>query len=362
VEAGARSIESERVRVVEVPSPMLSEFHGRDVAMRAAVVLPPDFDPDSDRRYPAYYWIGGFGSDHTSAARWLGAWDATGLGDDIIRIALDAQCYGGHHTFADSANNGPVGTALVKELIPHLERTFPLVSAPTARFVSGHSSGGWACLWLQITYPDFFGGVWSLAPDPVDFRDFQQINLYQAGVNMYRDDAGNPRPLARRGETVMLWYEPFCQMEFVRGEGGQIRSFEWVFSPQSADGLPRPLFDRETGVVDPDTARAWEAYDIRLVMERNWPTLGPKLAGKLHIVAGEEDTFYLEGAVEKLDATLQRLGSDASIEVVPGADHGSFATVDLRRRIDEQLLAIFERHHPEHAAASDPAPQPGEDH
>ena len=95
-------------------------------------------------------------------------------------------------------------------------------------------------------------------------------------------------------------------MEDVIGDGGQLRSFEAVFSPLGPDGRPRRLWDRNTGAIDPEVAHAWEAYDIRLVLERNWPTLGPKLAGKLHVFTGALDTFYLEGAVRLLKAVARR--------------------------------------------------------
>src|SRR5262249_54866947 len=150
------------------------------------------------------------------------------------------------------------------------------LGAPTARFVTGHSSGGWSSLWLQVTYPDFFGGVWSTAPDPVDFRDFQKVNIYQPGVNIFTDEAGNRRPLARVRGAPGLYYQPFCDMEVVMGHGGQFGSFEAVFGPRGPDGRPVPLWDRTTGAVDPAVARSWERYDIRLVLERNWKTLGPK--------------------------------------------------------------------------------------
>jgi len=180
----------------------------------------------------------------------------------------------------------------VTEWLPEFERRFRSVAAPHGRFVTGHSSGGWSSLWVQVSHPDVFGGVWSTAPDPIDFRDFSRIDVYRRGENAYRDPAGHRRPIARKGESeVRLWLDDFDHMETVLGPGGQMQSFEAVFSPRGDHGAPRPLWSRTTGEIDPVTARAWEAYDINLVLERNWPTLGPKLRGKLHIHMGEIDTF-----------------------------------------------------------------------
>src|SRR5947209_19058713 len=125
-------------------------------------------------------------------------------------------------------------------------------------------------------------------------------------------------------------------MEEFMGRGGQLASFEAVFSPRGVDLQPMKLWDRKTGTIDPYVARAWEKYDIRLVLERNWKTLGPKLAGKLHVYTGGEDTFYLEGAVELLQASQKKLGSDAVIEIVPDKDHGTLLNKKMRDRIAQE--------------------------
>ena len=151
---------------------------------------------------------------------------------------LDPSCPLGHDVFADSANNGPVGQALVTEFLPAFDLAFRTVADARARFLTGHSSGGWSSLWLQVTYPDNFGGTWSTSPDPVDFRDFQAIDVYHPGENMYFDRAGKERPLARVGGRSWSAFATFGLMEDVLGPGGQLRSFEAVFSPAAATVNP----------------------------------------------------------------------------------------------------------------------------
>jgi Putative esterase len=327
--------ETDRVKLVEIPSPLLSAFHKRPIRHRAAVILPGG---DRAARRGTLYIIPGFGGDHFSAPR-MAAGSPSSFGSDLIRVVLDPDCGTGHHVFADSAFNGPRGRALVEELIPFIEKTFPAIPEPRARLLNGHSSGGWSSLWLQVAYPDFFGGTWSTSPDPVDFRDFQQIDLYARAANLFRDKTGQRRPLARMGSRAVIFFDSFSKMEDVLGDGGQLHSFEAVFSPLGPDGRPRPLWDRATGAVDPETARAWEKYDIRLVLERNWLVLGPKLKGKLHVVTGGLDTFYLEGAVKLLKASLETLGSDAVVEVVPGRDHGGVLDAQHAARFDREMTA-----------------------
>jgi hypothetical protein len=337
--------ETERVKLVDIESRLLTAFHGRSTHLRAGVVLPPSFATEIRRRYPVVYEIPGFGGTHFGAHA-AAARDATNVaGIEMIYVVLDPNCRLGHHVFADSANNGPCGRALIEELIPYIETRFRGIGDGRARFVTGHSSGGWSSLWLQIAYPDAFNGVWSTSPDPVDFRDFQRIDLTKPDANMFRDAHGEQRPIARKGGKAVLFFKPFSDMEEVMGHGGQLASFEAVFSARGADGRPRKLWDRTTGAIDPEVAKSWERYDIRLVLERNWKMLGPKLAGKLHVWTGGADTFYLEGAVVKLKATLAKLGSDADIEVIPNRDH-ALRDKAIRERIARGMAERFRRMQP----------------
>lgn len=340
--------ESRWVEELTLRSDLLSNYHGREVLEPAAVALPISYYRQPERRYPVVYVIPGFGGSHRDLARpYVNGPPPPGPGEvEFIRVLLSGQCQWGHHVFANSATNGPRGDALVQEIIPAIDRKYRTVAASTARFVTGHSSGGWASLWLQVNYPDTFGGVWSLAPDPVDFRSFQQINLYAEGpLSFYHDPSGAPRPIARHGAEPVLWYEPFVHMDDTLKRGGQFRSFEAVFSPLGPDGLPRKICDRQSGRVDPEIARAWQAYDVRLLLERNWKTLGPKLGGKLHIIAAGLDTFYLEDSVRLLAGTLRQLGSDAVVEIVPGADHSSLLTAELFGRNRLQMSQAFLKSH-----------------
>ena len=342
--------ESPWLKEVVIRSELLSAFHNREVVQRASVVLPPSYADEPERRYPVVYVVPSFGGSHRSN-QWKMLTGPREAGDgevEFVRVQLSGQCAWGHHEYANGETNGPRGDALVEELIPQVDRRFRTVAAPTARFLTGHSSGGWSSLWLQVNYPDVFGGAWSSAPDPVDFRDFMQIDLYaDPPLDMYHDASGNRRPLARRGTEPMLWFEPFTRMDDCLGRGGQLRSFEAVFSPRGPDGQPRRLWDRATGRIDPGVARAWRKYDIRLVLEENWETLGPKLEGKLHVVVGDLDTFYLDGAVRSLAEVLRQLGSDAQIEILPGKSHGSVLSADQRDKRRRQMSEAFLRHHNE---------------
>ena len=93
------------------------------------------------------------------------------------------------------------------------------------------------------------------------------------------------------------------QLEEVLGSKGrsaqQLEVFEAVFSPMGEDGYPKPLWDKQTGKIDHDVANYWREHDYDLLdyMRRNWPALGPKLAGKLYFAVGDMDHGYLNLSV-----------------------------------------------------------------
>ncbi|HEV8000711.1 MAG TPA: alpha/beta hydrolase-fold protein [Planctomycetaceae bacterium] len=342
-------VETETRKEFFAHSKLLSEFYGRDVSLSAAVFLPKSYRENATTRYPTLLIIPGFGGTHYVPRPQRFAEEVGGV--EFLRVVLEPSCPLGHHVFADSANNGPVGQALVSEFLPAFDRAFRSVSDPRARFLTGHSSGGWSSLWVQVSHPEDFAGTWSTSPDPVDFRDFQQIDVYQPGTNMYVDGQGKRRPLARLGLEAVLFYRNFCEMEDVMGNGGQLLSFEAVFGPSAtaADGStvttgvrqPRHLWDRKTGAIDPAIAKDWENYDIHLVLERNWEQLGPKLAGKLHVFMGTEDTFYLEGAARLLKESLTKLKSDAVVELIPKKNHMNLLDRRLTERIQREMAASY---------------------
>ena len=320
----AKFEESERLRLFEFVSPALSEFHGFEYSMRAGVLLPRNYDAEAS--YPVVYSVTGFGGDHRSIGRWAGASEDSPL-EQCIVVVPDANNRYGHSVFCDSASIGPWGQALVHELIPAIEAEFGGLGAEQ-RYVTGVSSGGWSSLWLQVAYPEEFSGCWSHVPDPIDFHDFQAIDIYEPLAdgkprNMYVDEEGQARGVARRNGQIMLTYEAFARREHVLNPGGQIRSFDATFSAPLADGTPRRLFDIESGDIDHEAAAAWRKYDISNTLLTRWEELRPQLKGKIHVYAGGADTFYLEGAVIRFRALAEKAGmlDEMQIEVVPGMAH-----------------------------------------
>ncbi|MEO0512733.1 MAG: alpha/beta hydrolase-fold protein [Planctomycetota bacterium] len=339
--------ESDADKLYSLRSARLSNFHGRDITMNAAVRLPTNYHEtlakNPSATFPVVYIVTGFGGSHHELDRYAGFY-TRGADPELLKqtapiiVVPDATNYWGHSVFANSEVTGPWGDALVDELIPALEDTYR-GSGPDHRYVTGVSSGGWSSLWLQIEYPDRFAGCWAHAPDAVDFRAFQTPNLYQPDANIYTNADGNPRPIARRTDPngvdqVMLTARDFIARETVMGPGGQIESFEAVFSPARPDGTPQRLFDRDTGDISSETANAWRPYDITQKTLREMHAKAPDLAGKVRVFGGELDNFYLGESVrlfrdDLLEAGVTLASADnhtaipaqADIRVIEGMPH-----------------------------------------
>jgi len=313
-----------RVKPLEFQSKAMTAFRGTPTFIRGWVALPPGYDGKA--RFPTVYTDSGYGgsllSIKGSAANMM-ADMASGKAPPMIWVYLDHSGATGTHEFADSVNNGPWGTALTSELIPSLERTYRMDATPNGRFLTGHSSGGWSTLWLQVRYPKLFGGSWPTSPDPSDFHDFTGVDLYAPGANFYRKPDGSTNPLVRVGGKVVATMAEYARSEAVMGAyGGQMASFDWVFSPRGADGRPVPVFDRTTGKVDPAVAAYWiEHYDIAHIIKRDWARLKPDLDGKIHLTVGTADTFYLDGPAHRLEAVMKGLGAKTDFRYLPGKSH-----------------------------------------
>jgi S-formylglutathione hydrolase FrmB len=303
------------MELADFVSPALTAFSGQPTHIRAWVVLPPGYADHAKERYPTVYWTHGFGA-RLDYARMTGLAMynrmATGKMPPMIWVCLDESWATGTHEFADSVNNGPWGHALTAEFIPWIEAKYRMDARASGRFLNGHSSGGWATLQLQVNYPKVFGGTWSTSPDPSDFHDFSGIDLYAPGANVYRKPDGSLYPIVRDHGQVIATFEEFGRQEAVLGPyGGQVASFEWVFSPRGAEGRPLKMFDRTTGAVDPKVMVYWhDHYDLAHVTEANWAARGADLRGKIHVVVGTADTFYLDGAAHRFEAVLEKLNGD----------------------------------------------------
>ncbi len=335
--------ETKYIKHVRVQSKLLSDFWGRPMDLGAHVLLPEGFDEHPEARYPLIifhghfpYTFGGFREtapdpdlepDYSErfgisgynkiveeqAYEFYNYWIAADTPRFLIIEIQHANPYYDDSYAVNSANLGPYGDAITYELIPYIEKKFRGIGQGWARFLYGGSTGGWEALGVQVFYPDEYNGCWAACPDPIDFRAYTIVNIYEHKNAYYADSRWKrtPRPGRRNylGE-VSCTLEESNHRELVLGtrsrSGDQYDIWEAVYSPVGPDGYPKRIWDKLTGEIDGEVAAYWrEHYDLRYILERDWKTLGPKLKGKIHIYCGDMDNFYLNNAVYLMEEFLE---------------------------------------------------------
>jgi hypothetical protein len=348
--------DTEFVKYVKIQSDLLTKFHGRPIYLRAGVILPRGYASEPSRRYPLRVSIGGYGQRYTAVRRMMNegddfrqAWEAADAPQMIV-LHLDGDGPYGDSYQVNSANNGPYGDAITRELIPYVEKKFRAIGQPYARVLEGGSTGGWVSLALQVFYPDFFNGTWSFCPDGVDFRGFQLIDIYK-DENAYVNEHGFDRPSARDlNGDIRFTIRHECAMENVLGAGDSwtMSGQQWgawnaAYGPRGEDKRPVALWDPKTGQINRQAVEHWKKYDLRMVMEQDWKTLGPRLRGKIHIRVGEADNYFLNNAVHMLDAFLSKADPPYEGSIAYGAGKGHCWIGITERQMIEEMAAAVER-------------------
>ena len=328
--------DTEWVKHERIQSKLLTEFWGRPMYLGAHVLLPKGWAEHPKARYPLMINhghfpddFGGFrpeapdpqlAPDYSERFRLKGYnrlqqdlahqlykdWTGPGFPRVIAIEIQHANPYYDDSYAVNSENLGPYADAIQQELIPYLERKYRAIGAGWARFVYGGSTGGWEAMAVQVKYPDYYNGAFVACPDPIDFRAYGSVNIYE-DRNAYAVDA----PFKQTPRIAMRDYlgrptatlEEVNRLELVLGpnsrSGGQWDIWQAVFSPVGADGYPKPIWNKRTGDIDRSVANYWrDNYDLMHIVRRDWDKgLGEKLRGKIHLYVGELDNYYLESAV-----------------------------------------------------------------
>lgn len=321
-------IDTEFVKELKAPSALLSEFHNKEITIDAAIILPKEYYEQPDRKFPVLFKVSGYGGDYHNLSNNENIKSQPIDTIACITIYLDGNCSLGHSVYTNSANNGPWGDALTQEFIPALEKNY---RTNGARLLTGHSSGGWTVLSLQTRYPEVFHGCWSSAPDPVDFTDYQGVNLYE-GENMFYTADGTQRNVATvAGRFPWASSKQMYGMENVIYRGEQMHSFNAVFSVKGKDGNPKQICNPVTGAMNPEVFEHWKQYDISKNLQNNWSALKKNLDGKIRVTIGNQDNFLLTGAVRKLEEAMKPLNTNFEFEYFPG-DHFTIFTPEYTEK------------------------------
>ena len=335
--------DTEYIKHIRLKSDLLTEFWGRDIYVGAHVLLPQGFDDHPEVKYPLAIMhghfprvFGGFRMeppDPNLKPEYSERFDVDGYNKIVQQEAYDfykmwtgpdfprvlavliqhPTPYYDDSYAVNSEAQGPYGDALTYELIPHIEKQFRGIGEGWSRFVYGGSTGGWEALAVQVKYPKEYGMCFAACPDPIDFRAYCLVNIYEDEnayykqghfkntlVAGFRDNLGN----------VAASLKDMNYRELVLGtkgrSGQQWDIWEATYSPIGPDGYPKRIWDRVTGKIDKEVAEYWkENYDLAYILKRDWAKHGQDWVNKIHLYCGDMDNYYLNNAVYLAEDILE---------------------------------------------------------
>jgi S-formylglutathione hydrolase FrmB len=257
------------------------------------VQLPPGYDDDPSRRYPAVYVLQGLTGQvdawrnrkafQPSVPESMDAQWRTG-GPAAIVVYVDAWTSLGGSQFLDSPATGRYHTYLCDEVVPFVDDNYRTLADRAHRGVTGKSSGGYGAMVTPMLRPDLFGGLATNAGDALfevsywpDVREAvralrdQYDGSYDAFWADFRSRPGRPR----RTDGALL--NVYCMAACYSAD---------------ADGCVQLPFEATTGRMRSDVWERWLAWDpVRMAAERSEALRSMRA---IWIDAGRSDEFYLD--------------------------------------------------------------------
>jgi enterochelin esterase-like enzyme len=298
--------------------------YGDSPVRRLLVYLPPGYDDDTSRRYPAVYLLHGYGA---SPDVWInGAYQGldlrvaldslvgAGVIPPLVVILPDGRNRLGGSVFTDSYTTGGWETYLVRDVVNSVERRYRVLRRAASRGIAGHSMGAAAALRIAMRSPSVFGAAYGMSP-----------NADVPCTTLDRSSRDSLLTLARltQADSLGFW-------------GRACLGYAAAWSPDSA----RPPFfldlpfvrHGDSIVADSAVLERWTAWRLLDMAPRYRDNL-VRLRG-MGFDVGTEDS-YLPG-VARLDSLMTRLRVRHQFATYPG-DHAS----RIRERVTGQLFPFF---------------------
>src|SRR5579859_4383958 len=170
------------------------------------VYLPSNYESQPAQRYASVYWLHGLNGDQRSGATFveqLAAATRAGKAPAMIVVLVNGM----RDSFYCDSKDGkwPIESVIVKELIPHIDKTYRTIARRELRAVEGYSMGGYGAAHLGFKYPEVFGVVGVMAGALITPSDRIQPRVF---AKMYGSDpayvqANNPFELARQNADAI---------------------------------------------------------------------------------------------------------------------------------------------------------------
>ncbi len=279
-----------------------------DPATRPILVyLPPNYDIESDRRFPCIYVLQGY-TGHVEMWRnrtpfrqpYLETADqafASGEALPAIVIYVDAWTKFGGSQFVDSPGTGRYHSYLCDDVVNFIDSQYRTIARPESRAVQGKSSGGFGAMITPMLRPDLFGALATHAGDAL----YELLYIHDFGVCS--------RYLRPYDGDIWAWWQDFeDRTAFTKACDGPLLSMLGVAACFSAepDGTVRLPFDTTTGRVIPEVWERWRKWDpLNMIDAHREALLG--LRG-IWIDAGRSDEYFLDLGAQAFRDELHRIG------------------------------------------------------
>jgi S-formylglutathione hydrolase FrmB len=300
------------------------------------VYVPPGYDEEADRRYPAVYVLQGLTGQvdmWLARERW-GARTYPELADELfaaggvppcIVVFVDAWTRYGGSQFVDSPAVGRYHTYLCDDVVPWVDREYRTLPEAAHRGIQGKSSGGYGALITPMLRPDVFGALASHSGDAVfEYCFFPEFPA--AARALAREYGASP---------ARFWDEFWARRPHDKPSDMPLVGVLSMAACYSAneDGTYELPFELPTGRPREDVAARWLDWDpVRMA-----PRYADALRGLrgVYLDAGTRDDFYLDLGALVLRDELAALGVDCELDLYDGGHFG----IDFRYPLGLRFLA-----------------------
>ena len=150
-----------------------------------SIYLPENYDSNKEGGYPVLYMLHGLGGNHTNL---LERFDSKSILDKIIKdtkIPMIVVFPDGFNSFYINQNDGmQMETAIMKDLIPHIDKAYNTKKDRKSRSIGGISMGAYGASRLALKYPDMFSKVTLISP--ALWYELSEDNSIKKNYNAFR--------------------------------------------------------------------------------------------------------------------------------------------------------------------------------
>jgi hypothetical protein len=272
------------------------------------VYLPPGYDDEPTRRYPAIYQIQGMTGQidmwrnrapfRKNFPELVDEVFAAGDAPPCIVVFVDCWTSLGGSQFLDSPGTGRYHSYLCEEVVPWVDAHYRTLPEAAHRGICGKSSGGYGAMVTPMLRPDLWGGLATHAGDAL----FETCYLpdFRASARALRDHY--------EGSLERFWSEFRAQPAFSRPGQDTLLNDYCMAACYSADpdGTVRLPYDTATGELIPEIWDRWLAWDpVRMAPKHTDALRGLRA---IYIDAGTRDQFFLDLGAEAFRRSLEAVG------------------------------------------------------